>query len=172
MIPLPALAALHTGGRLVSRRSGPLHLTLPGAPLTPTGRLARGGRPVCGQRALRWTVTDPDGRRLCSRCARRTAAAGALVPLDRQQLVDALAVSLRTARDLETVQAVTLAVCAAPPGVLGAVVDGEHGYPVRMTQLVRSARERFTRPAVSPADRGWMSSVKTAPPRRHPRRVS
>lgn len=176
MIPLPALAALNTGGRLVARRRGVLHLTLPGAPLTPTGRLLRGGRPLCGQRALRWTVAEVDGRRLCHRCARASTAAwglSAVVPtVDRARLVEALSLTLRTAQDRETVQSATLAVIAAPSGVMGALVEGLHGYPVRMTQLVKAARERFDRPATSVADRGWISSVKNTPPSRYPRRVS
>lgn len=172
MIPLPALAALATGSRLVARRRGVLHLTLPGAPLTPTGRLRRGGRPLCGQRALRWNVTEADGRRLCHRCARTSASAGTVPAVDRARLVEALALTLRTARDLETVQAATLAVIAAPSGVMGALVEGLNGYPVRMTQLVKTCRERMDRPATTAADRGWISSVKDAPPARYPRRVS
>lgn len=172
MIPLPALAALGTGGRLVARRRGVLHLTLPGAPLTPTGRLRRGGRPLCGQRALRWTVAEVDGRRLCHRCARASGTATALPAADRTRLVEALALTLRTAQDRETVQAATLAVIAAPYGVMGALVEGLNGYPVRMTQLVKASREKFDRAATTAADRGWISSVKNAPPSRYPRRVS
>lgn len=152
-----------------------LHLTRPGAPLTPTGRLRRGGSPLCGQRALRWTVAEVDGRRLCHRCARACAGQWPLpaVPaVDRVRLVEALAVTLRTAQDLETVQAATHAVIAAPSGVMGALVEGLNGYPVRMTQLVKTCRERVDRPATSAADHGWISSVKTAPPSRYPRRVS
>lgn len=174
MIPLPALASARCGGVLVARRRGVLHVATPGAAgLTQGGRLRRGQSPICGQRGRSWPVVEVDGRPLCRRCHRQLKqVADFFTGIERRLLVEALAATLRTARDAATVRVATQAVVSAPHGVLGALVEGEHGYPVRMTQLVKTARERVERPATTAADHGWFSSVKNAPPRRFPRRAS
>jgi hypothetical protein len=172
---LPALAALSTGGVLVANRRGRvLHVATPGgAGLTPTGRLRRGTAPLCGQHARRWQQTRVDGRRLCARCTvRLPASTGNLAQTDRAVFVELLADTFRTAPDLATVQAATLALCAAPPGAMTARVDGPNGYPIRLTQLAAAARDRVSRSPVGPADRGWMSQVKNATGSRFPRRVA
>jgi hypothetical protein len=172
---LPALAALSVQGLLVSNRRGRvLHVATPGgAGLTPTGRLRRGTAPICGQHGRRWQQARVDGRRLCRRCTRQIpASTGNLLQADREVFVELLADTFRSAPDLATVQAATLALCAAPRGAMTMRVAGPDGYPVRLTQLAAAARERLSRSSVGPADRGWMSQVKNAPGSRFPRRVA
>lgn len=173
-VVLPALAALTADGVLVANvRSRVLHVAVPGRRgLTPTGRLRRGTAPVCGQHARRWAAAPVDGRRLCRRCATRTPVAGLWQPEQRAALTLALAETLDTARDLDTISAVVLAMCAPGARLTGLHVVDPDGFRVRLTQLVSRARDRIAHRVVGPADHGWISSVKTAPPSRYPRRVS
>lgn len=96
---LPVVAAAAAGRVLVGcRRGGVVHVAAPGgAGLTPTGRLRRDQRPLCGQRARALRVWPVDGRPLCSRCAARSTDF-AFVTLPRAERAALLAQTLHTAR--------------------------------------------------------------------------
>lgn len=187
LLPVLATAVLSDprgtrGGLLVSARAGRvLHVVVdnPGRTLTPTGRVRRHIRPMCGRAPRGWRPASVDGRPLCRTCARTlgakhspemiAAAARRVTPAD-------LAETLLTATDLATVSAAqSLLLASGHTAKVVQVSDGDRPEPrtARLTQLVAEARSRLTRsPRPFRDDPAFVSFVERRPTPRFPRRVS
>jgi hypothetical protein len=179
---LPALAAAaltdHAGtdrGLLVAARRGrTLHALLDtGSAFTPSGRVRRTARPLCGRQPRAWRPADVDGRPLCRTCAgavRALYGPAALATAATWLRPEDIARTLTTAPDLATVSAAVALLLESGHTGKTALVDGQ---PVRLTALVASTRSRLSKgPHLTERDRAWFSAVKNAPARRYPRRVS
>jgi hypothetical protein len=180
VLPVLAVAALTDGaagdrGLLVAARRGRvLHaLVDTGHALTPTGRVRRTTRPLCGRQPRGWRPVDIDGRRLCLGCAQALRALfgpAALAVAATWLRPEQIGRTLITAPDLATVALAMGLLLEAGLTAKTVVVDGQ---PVRLTSLVSSARSRLSKgPHLTERDRAWFSAVKNAPARRYPRRVS
>lgn len=178
---LPVLAAValtdpvgtDRGLLAAARRGRTLHLFLDtGRAVTPTGRVSRAARPLCGRRPRAWRPAKVDGRPLCRTCSRVLClqyGPAALATAATWLQPDDLARTLVTAQDLGTVQAAVGLLLES--GLTGktARVDGA---AVRLTQLAAQARTRLTPTPPFRDDPAFVSFVERAPARRFPRRVS
>lgn len=168
-----ALAAAVDGApaQLVSRPSAAvLHVQRAAAcRFTPRGAVRRGLRPACGQPARRWHRSSIDGRPLCLRCARVAARWSSTVDGRPAVSLEQLVATLDHARSDSDVSAVLVVASAA--GLLGRTVPGPD-RPLRLTELIRNTRRRFTHPSVlDQRDRNWADQVLDRPSARyHPRR--
>ena len=187
MTPSPVLPALAVqlvaaadclSPDLVSRtgaRALHLHrkdLTTSRSDFTPAGALAGRCRPLCGQRARRWHRASVDGRPLCRRCAKAAARLATTAGVTRERAARLLTVADLTAAlehartSGEVSEAVQLA-CEA--GLIAAVVQTDDG-PVLLSRLIRTARQRLSRPpVVGQRDRNWADRLNP-PGSRYPRR--
>lgn len=158
---LPALAAATVdNGQLVARTSTRvLHVAVPGPRgLTPTGRLRRGVRPLCGQTAVIWRASQADGRSLCRRCAahleRRTTPAQLQAAAPAVRLED-LVLAVTNARTTSDLSALQILACNA--GLIARPVPGPRG-PRPLHTLFHEARVRLMPPGPPPArvrGRAW-----------------
>jgi hypothetical protein len=142
------LVAAATGTEQVGNVRGRVQHITTDPNLTPTGRLRRGDRPVCGQHARRWTVlTAGDPRPLCTRCtswALRRAPHLPDVPYQQatpEQIRDAL----RTVTTPTALHRLVLAVCRRKDLLTAHVVftTDPTERSCRLTQLVGEARRRL-----------------------------
>jgi hypothetical protein len=134
LLPAEGLARLTGAGHLIGRPHSPvLHLArVTPAQVTPTGRLRRGTRPLCGQTARSWPATLIDGRPLCAHCTRtleRTSSSLFHPDLLTEQL---LTDTIRTARTPEVLTAVVTLLCHAKPGILGRLAPLVHEHRNRL----------------------------------------
>lgn len=131
LLPAAARARLGASGRLVTRPHGRvLHVaTATDRQVTPTGRLRKGRRPLCGQSAYPWHLTGIDGRVLCRRCTRAVTqlptTAGLRLPLTEADL----RATISTAATGPALDAATALLCQAPAGLVA-----------RLSPLVRQQR--------------------------------
>lgn len=180
VLPALAVAALTdpcagSRGLLVAARRGrTLHALLDdGHALTPTGRVRRTTRPLCGRTPRAWRPAAVDGRPLCGTCSRVLRlqyGPAALATAATWLRPDDLADTIRTARDLPTVSACVLLLLES--GHTGKTVTID-GHQVRLSALIATRRTQLDKTLhLGPRDHAWFSTVKNAPARRFPRRVS